>query len=107
MARSALRLKLIPALFHLDRKRIMYIQPTKPSKPATKIASLPEDIKPVSTVPSTGIQAAFGCSADERAGHRAHIAEQAYFTAEKRNFIGGDPIQDWLDAERHVLTPGA
>lgn len=27
------------------------------------------------------------------------IAEAAYYLAEKRDFIGGDPTQDWLEAE--------
>jgi hypothetical protein len=30
------------------------------------------------------------------------IAEIAYLKAEKRGFEGGDPIQDWLDAEQEV-----
>jgi Protein of unknown function (DUF2934) len=34
------------------------------------------------------------------------IAEAAYYLAEQRGFIGGDPMRDWLDAEDmidHVL----
>ena len=34
------------------------------------------------------------------------IAEAAYYLAEQRGFAGGDPMQDWLDAEEmidHVL----
>ena len=27
------------------------------------------------------------------------IAEAAYYLAEQRGFSGGDPVQDWLDAE--------
>lgn len=27
------------------------------------------------------------------------IAEAAYYLAEQRGFDGGDPVQDWLDAE--------
>jgi len=27
------------------------------------------------------------------------IAEAAYYLAEKRNFQGGDPVNDWLEAE--------
>ena len=42
-------------------------------------------------------------SAEERASLYAHIAEGAYFAAENRIFIGGDPIQDWLAAEQQVL----
>jgi hypothetical protein len=30
------------------------------------------------------------------------IAEAAYFRAERRGFSGGDPAQDWLDAEAEV-----
>ena len=83
----------------------MHTHPAKQSKPMKKNASLLGDIKPNATIPSIGIQAAFGFSKDERECHLTHIAEHAYFAAEKRNFIGGDPIQDWLEAERHVLTP--
>lgn len=30
------------------------------------------------------------------------IAEAAYMRAESRNFQGGDPVQDWLEAEKQV-----
>ena len=30
------------------------------------------------------------------------ISEAAYFLAEKRGFTGGDPCQDWIDAEAQV-----
>ncbi len=30
------------------------------------------------------------------------IAVVAYYRAEKRGFIGGDPAQDWVDAEAEV-----
>lgn len=34
---------------------------------------------------------------------RAHmIAEAAYYIAEQRGFAGGDPVQDWLDAEAQI-----
>lgn len=44
-------------------------------------------------------------SAEER---RRMIAEAAYYRALARNFQGGDPVQDWLEAEREVdrLLPG-
>ena len=46
-----------------------------------------------------------GVSAEER---RRMIAEAAYYRALARNFQGGDPTQDWLEAEREVdrLLPG-
>lgn len=30
------------------------------------------------------------------------IAEAAYFRAERRGFVGGDPVQDWLEAEAEI-----
>ena len=30
------------------------------------------------------------------------IAEAAYYIAEQRGFSGGDPVQDWLDAETQI-----
>jgi hypothetical protein len=33
---------------------------------------------------------------------RKMIAEAAYFRAERRGFIGGDPVADWIAAEREV-----
>ena len=40
-----------------------------------------------------------GVAFDER--HRI-IAETAYFLAEGRGFAGGDPVADWIEAERKV-----
>jgi hypothetical protein len=30
------------------------------------------------------------------------IAEAAYYRAEQRGFQGGDPVEDWLAAEREI-----
>jgi hypothetical protein len=30
------------------------------------------------------------------------IAHEAHLLAEQRDFIGGDPVQDWLEAEKKV-----
>ncbi len=48
-----------------------------------------------STEPATGTVCTSGESA---AKHTQRIAECEYFAAEKRNFAGGDPLQDWLIA---------
>jgi hypothetical protein len=40
-----------------------------------------------------------GVTREER--HRM-IAETAYFLAQERGFHGGDPVTDWLEAERRV-----
>jgi hypothetical protein len=42
-----------------------------------------------------------GISPEER--HRI-IAEAAYYRAEQRRFLGGDPLQDWLEAEAEVAV---
>ncbi|QXP85636.1 DUF2934 domain-containing protein [Methylococcus sp. ANG] len=34
---------------------------------------------------------------------RALIAEAAYLRAEKRGFVGGSELEDWLEAEKEVL----
>ncbi len=33
---------------------------------------------------------------------RAKIAEAAYYRAERRGFTGGDPVEDWLAAEKEL-----
>lgn len=40
-----------------------------------------------------------GITPEER--HRM-IAETAYFLAQERGFAGGDPVSDWIEAERRV-----
>ena len=34
--------------------------------------------------------------------HRRMVAEAAFFRAKKRNFCGGDPVQDWFAAEAEI-----
>ena len=34
--------------------------------------------------------------------HRQMIQEAAYFRAQARGFIGGDPVEDWLAAEAEI-----
>jgi hypothetical protein len=42
-------------------------------------------------------------SADITPGQREHmIAEAAYYLAEHRHFQGGDPVRDWLQAQREI-----
>ena len=38
-------------------------------------------------------------SEDQR---QSMIAEAAYYHAERRGFQGGDPVADWLTAEREI-----
>ncbi len=41
---------------------------------------------------------------EQSAGLRAKIAEAAYYRAERRGFVGGDPVEDWLAAENALLS---
>jgi len=33
---------------------------------------------------------------------RKQIAESAYYRAQQRGFAGGNPVEDWLTAEREI-----
>lgn len=44
--------------------------------------------------------------ATAQVGLHSRIAEAAYFLAERRGFAGGDPVEDWLIAERKILGDG-
>jgi hypothetical protein len=44
-------------------------------------------------------QARAAISADDR---QRRVAETAYFRAQQRNFSNGDPVADWLAAERQI-----
>lgn len=97
-------------------QRELSAAPAKPAKPAPRgdqtIASgarmdrsgstrrelaAPEDNAAGSRVDGAGyLHAADAVDGSQRA---RWIAEAAYFRAEMRGFEGGDPLQDWLDAE--------
>jgi hypothetical protein len=52
---------------------------------------------PQKAAPAVGRGSAI--SAEQR---RAMVAEAAYFKAERRGFVGGNPEQDWREAEAEV-----
>jgi hypothetical protein len=63
--------------------------------------------KPAARKPSTrrktgnASQAAMDVSPEQR---WRMIAEAAYLRAEKRGFVDGDPVEDWLQAEAEITT---
>jgi hypothetical protein len=84
----------------------MNLNTIKPSKPVSNQAPANGGYR--STVSGAKAVAPTGTlctSPDHKDIHRRHIAERAYFMAEKRQFSGGDPIQDWLIAEQSVCSP--
>lgn len=38
----------------------------------------------------------------DKQDRQQRIAEAAYFRAERRGFIGGDPVADWIEAEHEI-----
>lgn len=58
--------------------------------------------KTPSKATSVGAGAAAGQSAVSDTERRRMIAEAAYYRAEHRDFVGGDPHQDWMDAEADI-----
>ena len=38
----------------------------------------------------------------ETEDHQRMVAEAAYFRAQRRGFQGGDPMEDWIEAEREI-----
>lgn len=63
------------------------------------MSQLPADVKVLGTPAKSNRKARLRVPAELR--HRM-IAEAAYYLAEKRAFQGGDPVNDWLDAERII-----
>ena len=45
-----------------------------------------------------------GSATISREQRQAMVAEAAYFMAERRGFAGGDPEQDWREAEAEINT---
>jgi hypothetical protein len=78
----------------------------KPGKPSLPPVPIQNGHRMPPSGAKTGMTAGSHCtSPDHQEIHRRKIAERAYLLAEKRNFSGGDPIQDWLIAEQAVCCP--
>lgn len=89
---------------------------SKPQAAATTTESpIPNEVKPSvspSAGPRTPTSSASARSPEVKANDSARsisaeeryrlIAEAAYYRAEKRGFQGGDPAQDWIQAEKEV-----
>lgn len=84
----------------------MNITPAKTTKLDITVGSTSARDSSMSQAQRTGAATKSPCApADFEAKHTQRIAECAYFAAEKRNFTGGDPVQDWLVAEREINCP--
>ena len=70
----------------------------KKAKTATKTQAKPTARK--TTARKTAAKAVSPAVNDEQ--RLAMVREAAYFRAEQRGFVGGDPVQDWIEAELEV-----
>ena len=51
---------------------------------------------------SKNVKTSTRANALESNDRREMVAREAYLRAEQRGFTGGDPVQDWLEAEKKV-----
>ena len=72
--------------------------PEVKSKPSSKKGSSHAAAKPLVTTESQAIMSTT-VTPEQR---YQMIAEAAYFHAERRHFLGGDPAQDWQEAEAEI-----
>jgi len=60
------------------------------------------EVSQVSTLPKAKTRAVSSVGSLTEDERRSMIAEAAYYLAEKRGFAGGDPGDDWLQAEAQI-----
>ena len=72
-------------------------EPAKKNRASTTTKAGSASAKKKTTAKTAAVQTVI--TPEER---RRMIAEAAYFRADQRNFIGGNPEQDWLDAEVEI-----
>ncbi|MCG6937353.1 MAG: DUF2934 domain-containing protein [Gammaproteobacteria bacterium] len=52
---------------------------------------------------SQEVESLIGVNVQNSEELREMVAREAYLLAEKRGFKDGDPVQDWLEAEKKVI----
>ena len=68
---------------------------TSGAKPAGGKSAAPKTTRAKAAPPAPGVSP----TPEER---WKMISDAAYYIAEKRGFVGGDPAQDWCEAERQI-----
>ncbi len=83
------------------KKEVSSEKPVKPVKaaPRAKVsATVKKSAAPVKALPGS-TNSVTTINPEER---YKMIAQTAYFRAEARGFVGGDPLEDWIQAEKEV-----
>lgn len=77
-------------------------KPKQPSEPGAKTAAKPAGAKPRKAPAARrgGDKALAGPLTPEQ--RYRYVAEAAFYIAQRRGFVGGDPAQDWLEAEAEI-----
>jgi Protein of unknown function (DUF2934) len=94
-----LTMKLLSEELETLRKQLVKMETRFERKLESALEKATEKLK--SRLDSTAGQARHGRAVDVDARRRL-IAQCAYLRAERRGFVGGDPAQDWLDAEMEI-----
>ncbi|MGI9341842.1 MAG: DUF2934 domain-containing protein [Gammaproteobacteria bacterium] len=76
--------------------------PKKTATTAAKKRAATKKAAPRKTAPRKITVAKTRLTATTPEARHQLIAQSAFFKAERRGFEGGDPIEDWLEAEREV-----
>lgn len=69
---------------------------------ATKSAARPRKRAAAKAAPKNATAAVGPGAAISREQRQAMVAEAAYYLAERRGFVGGDPERDWREAEAEI-----
>lgn len=75
--------------------------PIAKNNTAPKAASKKPAVATATTVPTATTDSRKKMAINPEERYRM-VAVAAYYRAEKRGFVGGDPAQDWVDAEAEV-----
>jgi hypothetical protein len=106
-----LTMKVLSGEMETLRKQIKRLEAGLERKLESAMEKATEKLKARIEASDTGIGGLHvhgGAGVDVNA-RRQWIAETAYLRAERRGFVGGNPEQDWLEAEReidHLLLQG-
>ena len=88
------------------KEKVARSAPKKPAtrtpKPKKKSPARPRTRAAAKPAPKKAAAAAGPGAAISREQRQAMVAEAAYFMAERRGFVGGDPEHDWRHAEAEI-----
>lgn len=76
------------------------LKPRRPSTSSTSLASTPGSKPNAGSIPNSLIGSSLAAVISDK--RRAMIEEAAYYIAERRGFVQGRDVEDWLLAESQI-----